>query len=64
MRRRSPGKEQYLRLLIKEAALNPEVKDISYAPGICDAGAGPSADMVYTGPMSVDTVDVGPKYPE
>ena len=45
-KRVTAGKDRYYRLL-KEAIQNRE-SDSSYAPGVCDAGDGPSADMSFS----------------
>lgn len=48
-KRQSAGKDRYTKRL-KEAVLQVEAREKSYSPGICDAGAGPSADMSFTAP--------------
>ena len=57
-RRTSEGKERFYRRL-REAMLNraDSSSSSSYAPGICDAGAGPSADMPYCGTEQNDDSD-------
>ena len=50
-KRHHSGKERYLRRL-KEALLNRESAEKSYAPGFCDAGDGPSGDMSSSVPLS------------